>query len=55
MVITHRNINDGAIEGIRYKDMPVFIVQFYLEISPGPIEATYWINEFMDMIRECKS
>jgi len=51
MEITHRNMNDGTIEGVRYKDAPVFTVQFHPEASPGPADTGYLFDEFIEMMK----
>ena len=51
MVVSHRNINDSTIEGVRYMDAPVFTVQFHPEASPGPADTGYLFDEFLEMIR----
>ena len=52
--ISHINMNDGSIEGIRYKGRPVFSVQFHPEASPGPQDTTYLFDKFIANIDEYK-
>ncbi len=55
MEVSHRNMNDGTIEGIKYLDMPLFTVQFHPEASPGPKDTAYLFDEFMDMMKNWRS
>lgn len=52
--VTHINLNDGSIEGIRRTDCPAFSVQYHPEASPGPHDATYLFDEFMQLIEQRK-
>lgn len=52
--ITHKNLNDGSIEGIRLKDKPAFSVQYHPESTPGPYDSRYLFDEFIDLIRKHK-
>jgi carbamoyl-phosphate synthase small subunit len=44
--LTHVNLNDGACEGIRHRELPVFSVQYHPEASPGPHDANYLFHRF---------
>jgi len=48
--ITHKNLFDGTIEGIKYKNKKVFSVQYHPEASPGPRDSKYIFKEFYNLI-----
>ncbi|RBP43803.1 carbamoyl-phosphate synthase small subunit [Roseimicrobium gellanilyticum] len=52
--VTHINLNDNTVEGLRHKDYPVFSVQYHPEAAPGPNDASYFFREFAQLIDEQK-
>jgi len=53
--VTHINLNDGTVEGMRHTTLPVFSVQYHPEAAPGPNDASYFFEEFARLIDEVKS
>ncbi|KAA3638052.1 MAG: carbamoyl-phosphate synthase small subunit [Bacteroidetes bacterium] len=49
--ITHRNLNDDTIEGIKVLNKPAFSVQYHPEASPGPHDSNYLFDNFLDLIK----
>ncbi|MBL8188515.1 MAG: carbamoyl phosphate synthase small subunit, partial [Acidobacteria bacterium] len=49
--LTHFNLNDGCLEGMRHRRLPVFSVQYHPEAGPGPHDATYLFDEFIANMR----
>jgi len=49
--LTHFNLNDGCLEGMRHRRLPVFSVQYHPEAGPGPHDATYLFDEFITNMR----
>ena len=52
--VTHINLNDGTVEGLRHKELPIFAIQYHSEASPGPLDNTYLFGRFIEMVRERK-
>ena len=52
IIVTHRNLNDDSIEGIKFLNKPVFSVQYHPESSPGPHDSRYLFDDFLTNIKE---
>jgi len=52
--LTHINLNDQTLEGLRHKRLPLFSVQYHPEASPGPHDAEYLFEDFIRLMREFK-
>jgi carbamoyl-phosphate synthase small subunit len=49
--LTHVNLNDGTLEGLRHPELAAFSVQYHPEASPGPHDANYLFEEFLEMVK----
>ncbi|OGV95654.1 MAG: carbamoyl phosphate synthase small subunit [Nitrospinae bacterium RIFCSPLOWO2_02_FULL_39_110] len=49
--LTHINLNDRTVEGVRHKSLPIFSVQYHPEASPGPHDSRYLFNRFVEYMR----
>jgi carbamoyl-phosphate synthase small subunit len=52
--ITHLNLNDRTVAGLKHRSLPFFSVQYHPEASPGPHDADYLFAKFVDLMREAK-
>lgn len=54
MEITHINLNDGTVEGMKHRSLPVFSVQYHPEASPGPNDSSYLFDKFIELMEGSK-
>jgi carbamoyl-phosphate synthase small subunit len=52
--VTHVNLNDGTVEGLRHRELPVFAVQYHPEAAPGPHDGRPLFDQFMETVRKRK-
>ena len=50
--MTQINLNDGTVEGIRHREMPILAVQYHPEASPGPLDSYPLFETFRELIRD---
>jgi len=53
--VSHINLNDNTVEGMRHKELPIFSVQYHPEAAPGPHDASYFFSQFAELIEGKKS
>jgi carbamoyl-phosphate synthase small subunit len=55
VILTHKNLNDDTLEGLRHRSLPLFSVQYHPEASPGPHDSAYLFDRFVEMMEGYKS
>lgn len=50
--VSHVNLNDGSVEGLAHKTLPIFTVQYHPEASPGPQDNQYLFDRFVELLEE---
>jgi carbamoyl-phosphate synthase small subunit len=53
--LTHRNLYDQTVEGVRHRDLPCFSVQYHPEAAPGPHDSHYLFKEFTDLMEQTRN
>lgn len=48
--LTHLNLNDDTVEGMRHRELPIFSVQYHPESAPGPLDSSHLFNRFYDLV-----
>ena len=51
LIVTHTNVNDNTIEGLRHTSLPIFSVQYHPEAAPGPDDNMYLFDEFWNLMK----
>jgi carbamoyl-phosphate synthase small subunit len=49
--VSHINLNDGTVEGLCHRDLPIVSIQYHSEASPGPLDNMYLFERFLEMVR----
>ena len=49
--VSHINLNDGTVEGLRHQDLPILSIQYHSEASPGPLDNMYLFERFLEMVK----
>ena len=52
--VSHVNLNDGTVEGLRHKSQPVMSIQYHSEASPGPLDNEYIFDRFLEMVKDAR-
>ena len=50
LVVTHRNLNDDTVAGVKHRELPAFGVQYHPEASAGPHDSRYLFDQFRQLI-----
>ena len=52
--VSHINLNDGTVEGMRHRELPIMSIQYHSEASPGPLDNVYLFDRFLEMVSGSK-
>ena len=52
--VSHINLNDGTVEGLCHRDLPIVSIQYHSEASPGPLDNRYLFQRFLEMVKRGK-